>query len=52
MYAIRSYYVAAHGTVDVAAGGAAYSATITGLTDKTNYDIYVVAEDDESTPNT
>jgi hypothetical protein len=40
-----------HGTVDVASGGATFSSTITGLTDKTDYDIYVVAEDDESTPN-
>lgn len=40
-----------HGTIDVIAGGSTYSATITGLTDKTNYDIYVVAEDDETTPN-
>ncbi|MEZ5018535.1 MAG: DUF5017 domain-containing protein [Bacteroidales bacterium] len=40
-----------HGTIEVAAGGGTYSATITGLTDKTNYDIYVVAEDDETTPN-
>ena len=41
----------ASGTIDVTAGGGTYSATITGLTDKTNYDIYVVAEDDEDTPN-
>jgi hypothetical protein len=41
----------AHGTVDVTAPGGTYSTTITGLTDKTNYDIYVVAEDDEDTPN-
>ncbi len=41
----------AHGTIEVAAGGGTYSATITGLTDKTNYDIYIVAEDDEATPN-
>lgn len=41
----------AHGTIDVTAGGGTYSATITGLTDKTNYDVYVVAEDDETTPN-
>ncbi len=41
----------ASGTIDVTAGGGSYSATITGLTDKTNYDIYVVAEDDETTPN-
>ncbi|MDF1560877.1 MAG: DUF5017 domain-containing protein [Bacteroidales bacterium] len=41
----------AHGTIDVTAGGATYSATIIGLTDKTDYDIYVVAEDDEETPN-
>ena len=26
-------------------------ATLTGLTDKTNYDIYVIAQDDEATPN-
>jgi hypothetical protein len=41
----------ANGIIDVTAGGGTYSATITGLTDKTNYDIYVVAEDDETTPN-
>jgi hypothetical protein len=41
----------ASGNIDVTAGGGTYSATITGLTDKTNYDIYVVAEDDEDTPN-
>jgi len=41
----------AHGTIDVVAGSTTYSATITGLTDKTNYDIYVVAEDDETVPN-
>jgi len=39
------------GIIDVTAGGSTYSATLTGLTDKTNYDIYVVAEDDETTPN-
>ena len=43
--------LAAHGTIDVLAGSTAYSATITGLADKTDYDIYVVAEDDEDTPN-
>ena len=41
----------AAGTIDVIAAGATYSATITGLTDKTNYDIYIIAEDDEATPN-
>ena len=41
----------ASGTIDVTTGGGTYSATITGLADKTNYDIYVVAEDDEDTPN-
>lgn len=41
----------AHGTIDVLAAGTVYSATITGLTDKTDYDVYVVAEDDEATPN-
>jgi hypothetical protein len=41
----------ANGTIDVLAGGTTYSATLTGLADKTNYDIYVVAEDDETTPN-
>lgn len=40
-----------NGIIDVTAGGSTYSATLTGLTDKTNYDIYVVAEDDEPTPN-
>ncbi len=39
------------GNIDVAGGGTVASATITGLTDKTNYDIYVVAQDDETTPN-
>ncbi|MBE0666934.1 MAG: choice-of-anchor J domain-containing protein, partial [Bacteroidales bacterium] len=46
-----SVTLAAAGTIDVVAGNTVYSATITGLTDKTNYDIYVVAEDDETTPN-
>jgi len=41
----------AHGTIDIVAGGTVYSASLTGLTDKTNYDIYVVADDDEATPN-
>jgi len=41
----------ASGNIAVAAGGSMASATITGLTDKTNYDIYVVAQDDETTPN-
>ncbi len=41
----------AHGTINVPAGNAIYSSTITGLTDKTNYDIYVIAQDDETTPN-
>jgi hypothetical protein len=41
----------AHGTIDVVAGSTTYSATITGLTNKTDYDIYVVAEDDEAAPN-
>ncbi|NLD63911.1 MAG: DUF5017 domain-containing protein, partial [Bacteroidales bacterium] len=41
----------ANGTIDVTAGGGTYTAAITGLTDKTDYDIYVVAEDDEDTPN-
>ncbi len=41
----------ANGAIDVTAGGSTYSATLTSLTDKTNYDIYVVAEDDEATPN-
>lgn len=40
-----------NGIIDVTAGGSTYSASLTGLTDKTNYDIYVVAEDDEATPN-
>lgn len=43
--------ITANGTIDVVAGGAVYSSTIGGLTDKTNYDIYVIAEDDETTPN-
>lgn len=41
----------ASGTIDITAGGGTYTATITGLTDKTDYDLYVVAEDDEDTPN-
>lgn len=40
-----------NGSFDVTAGGGTYSTTISGLTDKTNYDIYVVAEDDETIPN-
>lgn len=39
------------GNVAVPSGGSVVSATLTGLTDKTNYDIYVVAQDDESSPN-
>ncbi len=46
-----SVTLTAYGTIDVTAGGETYSATITGLADKTNYDIYVVAEDDEAAPN-
>ncbi|HRW27952.1 MAG TPA: choice-of-anchor J domain-containing protein, partial [Bacteroidales bacterium] len=41
----------ANGTIDVTAGGGTYTSAITGLTDKTDYDVYVVAEDDEDTPN-
>jgi hypothetical protein len=41
----------ASGEITVTTGGSAVSATITGLTDKTNYDIYIVAQDDETTPN-
>jgi hypothetical protein len=40
-----------NGNIAVTTGGSVVSATITGLTDKTNYDIYVVAQDDEPTPN-
>jgi hypothetical protein len=39
------------GSITVAAGGSVASTTITGLSDKTNYDIYVVAQDDEASPN-
>lgn len=41
----------AAGSIDVSAAATVKSATITGLTDKTNYDVYVVAQDDEPTPN-
>jgi len=43
--------LAGSGTITLSAGSTTGSETITGLTDKTNYDIYVVAEDDETTPN-
>lgn len=39
------------GSINVTAGGSVFSVTITGLTDKTNYDIYVIAQDDEAAPN-
>ncbi len=42
---------AASGNVEVDAGGTIKTVTISGLTDKTNYDVYVVAQDDETTPN-
>jgi len=40
-----------NGSFEITAGGAIYSTTVSGLTDITNYDIYIVAEDDETTPN-
>ncbi|HPT31214.1 MAG TPA: choice-of-anchor J domain-containing protein [Prolixibacteraceae bacterium] len=39
------------GTIDAMSALSVVSRTITGLTDKTNYDIYVVAQDDEAAPN-
>lgn len=39
------------GSINVASAGADYSTAITGLSAGTAYDIYVVARDDEGTPN-
>ncbi|MDX9695487.1 MAG: T9SS type A sorting domain-containing protein [Bacteroidales bacterium] len=39
------------GSITIAAATTDYTTTITGLTPSTSYDIYVVAQDDESTPN-
>lgn len=39
------------GSIAIAAATTDYTTTITGLTPSTSYDIYVVAQDDESTPN-
>lgn len=36
---------------DTASGGAAENFSVTGLTAETAYDVYVIAQDDESTPN-
>lgn len=41
----------AQGTISVAEAGTPYIASLTGLADKTDYDIFVVALDDETTPN-
>jgi hypothetical protein len=42
---------AINGNIAIAAASTDYTGTITGLTASTAYDIYVVAQDDESTPN-
>lgn len=39
------------GSLDIAAAGTVYTAALTGLATKTDFDIYVVARDDEATPN-
>ncbi len=39
------------GSFDIAAAGIVYTAALTGLATKTDFDIYVVARDDEATPN-
>ncbi|KAB2871062.1 MAG: hypothetical protein F9K37_04305, partial [Bacteroidales bacterium] len=39
------------GNINIAAATTNYTANITGLTASTDYDIYVVARDDEGTPN-
>lgn len=41
----------AAGSMNVAAAGTPSTVALTGLTTKTDYDIYVVAQDDEATPN-
>lgn len=41
----------AGGSMDVASGGVVYSHTLTNLTDKTSYDAYFIAQDDQATPN-
>ena len=40
-----------NGIINVTTANTDYSASITGLTSETNYDIYLVSEDDESIPN-
>lgn len=39
------------GSILITAGGTTASVTLSGLVDKTNYDIYVIAQDDEPSPN-
>ena len=41
----------AQGSIDIAAAGTVYTKVLTGLATKTDFDIYVVARDDEATPN-
>lgn len=41
----------AKGSIDIAAAGTVYTKALTGLATKTDFDIYVVAQDDEATPN-
>ncbi len=43
--------VAASGSQVLNSGGFTHSFSVTGLTSETAYDVYVVAEDDEGTPN-
>ncbi|NLX28441.1 MAG: DUF5017 domain-containing protein [Bacteroidales bacterium] len=39
------------GSIDVTAAGSSFTAALTGLTTNTDFDIYVVAQDDEASPN-
>lgn len=41
----------AGGSMDVASGGVVYSHTLPNLSDKTSYDAYFVAQDDQAAPN-
>jgi hypothetical protein len=41
----------AGGSMDIASGGVIYSHTITNLSDKTSYDAYFIAQDDQAAPN-
>jgi len=41
----------AQGFIDIAAAGTVYTKALTGLATNTDFDIYVVARDDEATPN-